>query len=190
MENKELKPGLLSQPNIPKPLHGLNPRNIMGKEQWDSFRQDVYKSTGYHCAACGVHKSNAQKHQWLEAHEDFEIDYKNKTMNLRRIVPLCHYCHQFIHSGFLYVNLQKTGDSDHVINVLKHGFEILSQNNLPAFLFTLELANVLGVSNQGVKPMKNHQSTIEWDGWKMIWDGVEYKSKFKTHEDWKRFYNR
>src|SRR6185295_5669264 len=63
---KILKPEILCHPHIPKPLHGVAPREIMGDDWWNSERQLVYASTDYHCAACGIHKSQAKKHEWLE----------------------------------------------------------------------------------------------------------------------------
>ena len=160
----------------------------MGKENWDNFRQKVYLSTNYHCKACGVHKSQAKKHKWLEAHEDFEIDYKKKTMTLRDVVPLCHYCHQFIHSGLLYVNFQKNEDLFHLMQVLKHGFKIIDANNLKAFPFTIALADNFGVKTTA-DPL-DIPDQLDWEGWSMVWDGNEYKSQFKTEKEWRKFYKR
>ena len=95
----KLRPEILLHPNIPKPLHGVNPRSIMGQEWWDVQRRIAYASTEYHCAACGVHKSEAEYHQWLEAHELYEFDYPKGRLTMIEIVPLCHACHNFIHSG-------------------------------------------------------------------------------------------
>lgn len=41
------RPEILSSPNIPKPLHGVNPRSIMGQDAWNVMRQEVYASTEF-----------------------------------------------------------------------------------------------------------------------------------------------
>ena len=92
-----LSPELLTHPNIPKPLHGITPRDILGKAWWDQQRQIAYRERHYHCWACGVHKSQAAYYQWLEGHESYDIDYVHGIVTLREIVALCHACHSFIH---------------------------------------------------------------------------------------------
>lgn len=96
-----LKPETLCHPNIPKPLHGISPRTINGQFWWDKVRQSVYKKYDYHCIACGVSKQDAKKHKWLEAHEFWKISYSTGRCEITSIEPLCHYCHNFIHSGRL-----------------------------------------------------------------------------------------
>lgn len=185
-----LKPEILTHPNIPKPLHGMNPRSIMGQEKWDILRQEVYAKTNYTCIACGVKKQNAKKHQWLEAHEYYDIDYKKGTVTIKDIYPLCHYCHNFIHSGRLAMIVDSEKTEEEVIEILEHGFEILKKNNLDVFPFTLQLAESLGVNTKGVKPYDLVDSDVDWSNWKLIYNGKEYKSKFASQDDWQEHYSR
>jgi len=191
MSDKEFKerPYLLSCPNIPKPLHGLNPRTIMGKLLWDETRKQVYASTGFKCAACGVHKCDAKKHKWLEAHEIFEINYANGTATLNEIVPLCHFCHSFIHSGLLRMRARKKEVSvDHVRDVLFHGCEVLRRDGSSMFSGTAKLCDLVSISRDGINVMKTPANIADWGKWKMIWGGKEYKGKFKSMRDWRSRY--
>ncbi len=146
----KLQPEILSHPNIPKPLHEVNPRSIMGEAEWDKVRQEAYASTDYHCIACGIHKTQAKGPKWLEAHEFYKMDYTNGRVEVEKIIPLCHYCHNFIHSGRLSMIIDKEKDEEEVADILKHGFRILSANGLPAFSFTIHLAHELGVDTYDV----------------------------------------
>ena len=98
-EPKFIRPEILLHPNVPKPLHHVNPRSILGKEWWDVQRQKAYKENNYCCWACGIHKSEAKYHQWLEGHEHYDINYETGCVKLKEIVALCHSCHNSIHTG-------------------------------------------------------------------------------------------
>ena len=178
---------ILSHPNIPKPLHGVNPRTIMGRQEWDVVRQDAYASTGFHCLSCGVHKSKARKHQWLEAHEEYDIDYKAQTVTVSRIIPLCHFCHSFIHSGLLHINA-KSGKISYseAREILRHGIGILESKSAPIFCGTKDLAAKAGIKTD--LPTTKIPDRINWKGWRMVWDGESYPQKFKTFEAWQRHY--
>lgn len=184
----ELKPDILTHPNIPKPLHEVNPRNIMGKDQWDIVRQEVYKSSNYHCVACGVAKAEAKGFRWLEAHEYYHIDYENGRVEIESLQPLCHYCHNFIHSGRLAMIIGKDKTKQEVIDILEHGFKVLADNKLKAFPFTLQFAKSLGAETYGVKPYETNDSNVSWEDWRLIWDGKEYPPKYATYEDWQERY--
>lgn len=186
----KLKPEILCQPNIPKPLHGINPRTIRGVDWWNITRQKVYVSTDYHCVACGVAKVDAKVHQWLEAHELWNIDYTTGICEVISIEPLCHYCHNFIHSGRLQMIMDKEKSEEEVKDILEHGLNILYQNKLKCFPSTLKFAKELGCKTHGVKAYKiKVNPKIKWEDWKMVFEGKEYKSKFNSIDEWNEFFS-
>lgn len=187
---KILRPEILTHPNIPKPLHEVNPRNIMGKFKWDILRQEVYAASNYHCVGCGVHKSKAKKHQWLEAHEYYQVDYMNALVTIESLQPLCHYCHNFIHSGRLYMIMGKDKTHAEVREILEHGFKVLSANNLKAFPFTLQLAKKIGAKTYDVQPYSLPDSDAPWEAWRLLWNGEYYPPKFATQEEWAKRWKR
>jgi len=163
----KLRPELLLHPNIPKPLHEVNPRNIKGKEWWDAERKKAYASTNQHCAACGVSKYVAKLHKWLEAHEIYDIDYKKGTVELKEIVPLCHYCHSYIHSGYLNVRYSKNEISrEHYQGILSHGQAL----------------------TRDLKRPEIPSAFAPWSSWRLIFEGNEYESKFKSYDEWHYHY--
>ena len=48
---EQRQPEILLQPNIVNPLHGVNPRLIMGKGWWDRKRYEAYEKYDHHCDA-------------------------------------------------------------------------------------------------------------------------------------------
>jgi hypothetical protein len=191
MKELILKPEILTHPNIPKPLHGLSPRTIKGKIWWDATREEVYKSMDYHCIACGVEKLKAKKHKWLEAHEFWNINCQTGICKVDSIVPLCHYCHNFIHSGRLAMIINKEKSEAEVIEILEHGFSILKNNKLKAFMPTIKLAEQIGARTFNVKGYTpNTNNKLKWSDFTLVFEGTEYRSKFSSIEDWKSFYDK
>ncbi len=189
-----MNPSLLTHPNIPKPLHGINPRSIMGSEWWDKTRKSVYKKQNYTCAACGCHKSEDRFHNWLEAHEDYDIDYKKGVATLRDIVALCHSCHNFIHSGRL-LSLYEKGEitKENAMYILKRGFSILKTNSLTPFAGTCDVY----IKISGDTRMKNRAMNIaesqrcdmaEWGEWHLVIGESKHYSRFKNMNEWRLFY--
>lgn len=185
-----LLPQILTHPNIPKPLHGIAPRTIMGQKWWDKTRKEVYASTDYHCIACGVSKEDARGPKWLEAHEFWEIDYNAGTAKITGIHPLCHYCHNFIHSGRLASISGGLKSENEIKRILEYGFKVLAKSNLQCFPGTLELAEKVEAETYGVTAYAMPESAVEWHNWRLLWNGVEYASKFRSFDDWQDFYNK
>lgn len=165
------RPELLLHPNVPKPLHGMSPRELKGKEWWDKVRQQVYKDANYRCQCCGVKKEDALFHKWLEAHETYDYDYKNGIATVKEIVALCHACHSYIHSGLLMVRY-KNGEINHnkFFTIIAHGDKILKDS---------------GLSNPQIP-----EEIAEWSMWKIVIDGEEFPTKWKSFEHWRCHYGR
>ena len=178
------RPYILCQPQILKPMHGLNPRSILGEEWWNEIRQKVYKATDYHCSACGCHKSEAEEHQWLEAHECYEIDCASYTYICNELVALCHYCHNFIHLGRLerLMNSGKITNKKYS-NILIHGQRILANNGINKNKYLHELYG------NYVKAFQVDNDPELWNKWKLLLENKIYYSKFSNYQEWKNFYN-
>lgn len=186
--NYVIAPEVLMHPNIPKPLHGVNPRTIMGQAAWDVLRREVYAENNYHCVACGVAKTKAQKHKWLEAHEYYDIDYRTGRVTIKKIIALCHFCHNFIHSGRLTMICGKEKSEKECIAILEHGFRVLKENDLLCFPVTMELAEALGAETYGVQAYEPPESDVHWSEWRLIYEGNEYAPLFADYEEWENHY--
>jgi len=178
---------ILTQPNIPKPLHGLNPRTVLGKDWWDKTRFKAQKDYGYKCSACGIEKEHALEHQWLEGHEAWDINYKTGICEVTSIVPLCHYCHNFIHSGRLAALIVDKNSKEKAIKIINHGINLLCNTDLKVFPGTLVIADELGVCTKGLKSYKVF-SNLEWSDYKMKLEGKLYKSLYKNYFEWEDKY--
>ncbi len=184
-----MNPYYLTHPNIPKPLHGMNPRTLLGKEWWDEKRQEAYAKHDYHCWACGIHKRYAAFHQWLEGHESYDINYRTGRVELKEIIALCHICHNFIHSGRMQIMYQKGKMSrNKIILILTNGFSILDQAGLEPFYGTVDFWNYLmGDNRKAVYPPANAKDA-KWSEWHLVIEGKKYYSQFKDIEDWREHY--
>lgn len=160
-----LRPQLLCGPQIPTPMHGLAPRAVLGEAWWNKTRKAAYESTGYCCLACGVYKFKAKARHWLEGHEVYNIDYVKGRMTYVETVPLCHYCHSYIHEGRL-TWLLETFQIHHskYVAIIKHGDEILLKNRLQKFLYN-------GVC-------------AEWSQWRLVVNGSYFKPLYSSYEEY------
>jgi hypothetical protein len=162
-------PIILCHPNIPKPLHGINPRTIFGKEWWDIHRQQAYAASNYCCSACGIPKKEALYHPWLEAHEFYLFDYKKGRVTFDHLVALCHACHNFIHDGRMQV-LVANGEMTEAkyTDIINHGTAILRKAGL-------------------LKERKKrhvHPRSVAWEDWRMVVDGKEYGPSTRSQREW------
>ena len=168
----ELMPEILLHPNIPKPLHGINPRSVHGKGWWDRVRQQVYAQHDFTCWACGVPKSRAKYHNWLEAHEIYKFDYAIGRVTFVRLCALCHACHNYIHDGrmLMLVSQGKMKETKRQ-EILAHGEEVLYKAGFDR-----------------TKPELPDTPEVPWGDWHMIIDEQKYYSCFSGYSEWLEFY--
>ncbi len=180
----KMRPEVLLCPNIPKPMHGVAPRIVLGQEWWDGERTKAFRATAYHCIACGIFKrggrlpsrlfgNNRPPHR-LEGHEIYDIDYLMGRMYYKEAVPLCTPCHQFIHCGRLEMMRQKGEVTDEEYQrIITHGTSILNKAKLK-------------------KPEPYAGPTADWVDWRLVINGLgpggivtkEYPPKFKNYQEW------
>jgi hypothetical protein len=167
----EVEPEILLCDNIPRPMHGMAPRVVFNSRWWDKTRRKAYKSTSFCCKACGVLKFNARGRSWLEAHEVYEIDYLLGRMVYIKTVPLCHYCHSYIHSGRLLASVE-SGEikASKFVAVQQHGDDVLLMADLK-------------------KPEPYSGPEADWKDWRLVIDGEEYEGLYKSFEEWKKVYD-
>lgn len=162
----KLRPEVLCCPNVPKPLHRVCPRTILGRAWWDATRQAAYASTGGHCIACGVNQQLATWRQWLEGHELYRIDYPHGRMTYVETVPLCHLCHCFIHDGRLRSMIQQGKETPEKLKiVLDHGRRILAAARIQ-------------------KPPPYSGKTAEWGSWRLVLKGKQYPPLYRDYREW------
>lgn len=169
VKDRELGPIILTHPQIPKPLHGLNPRTILGKTWWEMARHAAYRRADYKCECCGVPKQEALFHKWLEAHEIYDFDYKHGRLTYKYLVALCHACHNYIHRGRLLALYDKGEiDADKYHTICEHGDRLLQRHK--------------------IKSIETEHHPVNWADWRMIICGKEYKPQFDSYEDWLAHY--
>lgn len=162
------KPELLLLPNIPQPLHGVNPRTVLGSSWWDKERTTAYKSTNYHCEACGTHKHKVSgSRQVLEGHEIYDTNYQEGTLVYIRTTPLCPWCHKFIHDGRLQWLLSTNQIChSHYRSIISHGTRVLHKSGLKRPTWNDRNNWILSQMEEG--------KIASWDKWRLVINGIEY----------------
>lgn len=197
---------LLAYPQIPKPLHAVNPRSIKGEVWWDQVRHQAYRKLNQHCHACGTHRSQALLKPYLDAHEVYDIDYRTGRVELLEVVALCRACHDFIHAGGRY-NAYKNGEhalSDLML-VLRRGFKLLQEAVLTPFPGTTEvyarLLQEAGHPHAEAAQQRANELTLHfqlqtgmrdlaWSDWHLVLDGVIHRSPYQNEQHWAAHYRR
>lgn len=157
----EPDPSILLQSVIPPPMWGVNPRSILGKTWWNKERKAACVKSNLHCHACGVeHYRQKGSKQYLEGHEQYEIDCMKGEMVYLGCVALCHYCHMFIHEGRMRSLLSKGQlKYNKYAAIMKHGDQVLGR---------------IGKTSEDVKLLPPIETWAPTGRWYLIIDGKKY----------------
>lgn len=190
----ESGPLLLTMPNIPAPLHGLNPRSVMGDEEWDKQRFDCYGNAMWKCEIC---QAPCER---MQAHELYTYNYISHTAIFNRLIAVCDKCHRAIHSGRL-VTMTKEGDvsKEYFLDVAEHCFRLIHDYNetngtnyrlYNAFLCATKnpevSEEVLGlIKKYNIKFYRTPRvKPREWKNWKLVWGTKILRSQYASAEEW------
>lgn len=145
----------------------------MGENWWNKERRATYKKSSHHCQACGVHASEAKGRQWMEAHEQYEINYKKGRMKYIGAISLCHYCHAYLHDGRL-AWLLETGQihQSKYVAIVQHGDEVLAR------------AGLVRESKEVRDKAVHSQEIAKWEQWRLQIGRKLYPPKFKNYQQY------
>lgn len=199
---KDTGVALLTMPNVPRPLHGLPPRVIMGKTAWDFVRKNCYYRAGYKCEICGEDFADIKPR--YAAHELYSYDYEKQEGVFERCVAICAKSHDFIHSGRL-ITMYKNGNlmypKAYVLEVVEKGFKLIHDYNvthpdeepLRAYATFLEYLDtdlrddmVALIEKYDMKFYQEHiKKNKQWKGWHLIYGNKRHESPYKSEKEWK-----
>jgi hypothetical protein len=118
---------------IPSSCWFKNVRTSIPRKDWNIIRKRIYKRVNYTCECCGINTDEDDSNGQLEAHERWEYDEINKIQTLKRIIALCHECHQSTHMGYASIIGKKEEAMEHLKNVGKFSDEELEKHYKNAF---------------------------------------------------------
>lgn len=121
---------ILTQTVLPKSIHNINPRTIMGTVAWNKIKKEKQKLANHHCMCCDEFVPHVPGN-YLQCHEVYDIDMGKRQFRLVDIVCICGKCHDFIHLGRLQMLLKEGKISrEYYGEILERGNKLLKENGL------------------------------------------------------------
>lgn len=195
---------IISMPNLPKPLHGVAPRTLLGTTTWNRMRKACYINAEYKCEVCGAEVGKDIEKRQLHAHELYEIDYVAGTSKFVRCIALCSKCHLGgIHTGraiTLYKQNNPLYPKEFLLAGAENAFKLIHDYNekhpkeqLRAYSTFIEYLKHEDLE----EPMReliekydikfyeeNTKVMAEWPKWKLIIGEKEFPTPYKDGKDW------
>lgn len=196
----DLRP-LIAMPNIPRPLHGVNPRTLLGPTTWNHMRRACYAQAEDTCEICGYKPDNLRHRH---GHEVYEIDYAKGRAKFVKVFCVCSLCHlACIHTGraiTLWKNNNPLYPTEFLLQGAEHAFKMINEYNAEhpdsdlraysTFLDYLkheELKEPMEklIEKYNIKFYTEVEDMVEWGEWKLIIGDQEYPTPYANKEEWK-----
>ena len=199
-EGDDLRP-LIAMPNIPKPLHGVAPRTVLGRTTWDYMRKSCYAQADNTCEICGEKPDHLRRRH---GHEVYKIDYEKGTAEFVRVFCVCSLDHlACIHTGRA-ITLYKQGNplypKEFLLEGAEKAFKIIAEYNKDhpdadlraygTFLEYLKQEELRGpmdelISKYNVKfYVEDKKKMASWKDWKLIIGDNEYPTPYADEKEW------
>lgn len=198
-QGEDLRP-LIAMPNIPKPLHGVNPRILLGSGNWNKMRKACYEAANDTCEICGAKPENLRHRH---GHEVFRISYSQGIAKFVRVFCVCSLCHlACIHTGRA-ITLWKQNNplypTEFLLQGAEHAFKIINEYNkdhpetdLRAYAMFLEYLKYDGLKEPMEKLIKKYDmkfytevtDMVDWSDWKLLIGDNEYPTPYQNEKDW------
>ena len=182
-------PLLLVQDVIPKPLWGVNPRLIKGKEWWDKVRKEVYATHFYRCMACGQLPDDHPV-GGLHAHERYDVDWAKGRATFIEVVALAECCHSFVHLGRSLSEVAHSSKSRSLfLECVEYCLDVLKMHKVKLSRTKYQQLASSRILSKKVKQLINSIEvgnseplvvTPKWRDWRMIFEDNEYSPMYNT----------
>lgn len=193
---------IIAMPNIPRPLHLINPRNILGSTTWTHMRKACYAAADMTCEICG----KKQDRGYCDCHELYDIDYEHGVSTFVRTICLCRKCHRYgIHSGRC-ITLFKNGNplmtKEALLDGAENVFRLVANYNkknpeadLRVYINFLEYLRCEELREPMEKLIEKYnikfysedpKKCAKFGDWKLIIGTQEYPTPYENEKAWKK----
>lgn len=200
-EGEDLR-ALISMPNVPKPCHLLNPRNLLGTNTWNHMRKRAYAMANDTCEICGRKPENLRQRQ---GHEAYDIDYEKGTVTFVRVFCIDSLCHLFgIHTGRAS-SLHKAGNplcpKEALIEGAENAFRLAYEYNqdhpdagLRLYSTWLDYLKQDDLREDMERLIEKYdmkfyaadpEKTADWKDWELIIGRNHYPTPYEDEKAWK-----
>jgi hypothetical protein len=122
----------------------------------------------------------------LEAHEVYDINWEQGRSIFTEVTALCHFCHQFIHSGMIKARVEK-GDYDPRKQdaIREHGYRILWNAGLEPSEWSR-----MNFERNYVPPYEFlNMEMADWEEWRLIVGDKIFEPLFANEDEYNDYYN-